>query len=157
MALHYFYVSNERSELSRAEAKAQYDALQSRMKPHFLFNSLNSIAQLIHVDKNRAEDAVLDLSDIFRTTLDTKSRITLAEELNVTERYLKIESLRIGKRLRIVWDMDREALPYNMEIPPLLLQPLVENAIHHGIHPRKDGGTLKIQINNAKNLSLIHI
>jgi len=151
MALHYFYVSNERSELSRAEASAQYDALQSRMKPHFLFNSLNSIAQLIQVDKDKAEDALLDLSDIFRTTLDTRNRISLEEELDVTSRYLRIESLRIGKRLKIAWDMDKETLPYDMDIPPLLLQPLVENAVYHGIQPRIDGGTLGICLMNSEN------
>jgi len=151
MALHYFYISHERSELSRAEASAQYDALQSRMKPHFLFNSLNSIAQLIHVDKNKAEDALLDLSDIFRTTLDTRNRISLAEELDVTKRYLNIETLRIGKRLKIIWDMNTETLPYNLDIPPLLLQPLVENAIHHGIQPCRDGGTLSISLINSDN------
>lgn len=151
MALHYFYVSHQRSELSRAEASAKYDALQSRMKPHFLFNSLNSIAQLIHVDKDKAEDALLDLSDIFRTTLDTRNRISLVEELDVTKRYLQIEALRLGKRLKIVWDMDKETLPYNMGIPPLLLQPLVENAIYHGIQPCKDGGTLTISLVNSVN------
>jgi len=129
MALHYFYVHSQREEFSRA------------------FNSLNSIAQLIQVDKNKAEDALLDLADIFRTTLDTRNRISLGEELDVTLRYLRMEALRLGKRrLNIVWDMDRQTLPFNMEIPPLLLQPLVENAIYHGIQPCKDGGTLGISL-----------
>ncbi len=150
MALHYFYVHSQRAEFSRADSGAKYDALQSRMKPHFLFNSLNSIAQLIQVDKDKAEDALLDLADIFRTTLDTRNRISLGEELDVTLRYLRMEALRLGKRrLNIVWDMDRETLPFNMEIPPLLLQPLVENAIYHGIQPCKDGGTLGISLYNA--------
>ncbi len=148
MALHYFYVHSQRAEFSRADSGAKYDALQSRMKPHFLFNSLNSIAQLIQVDKDKAEDALLDLADIFRTTLDTRNRISLGEELDVTLRYLRMEALRLGKRrLNIVWDM--ETLPFNMEIPPLLLQPLVENAIYHGIQPCKDGGTLGISLYNA--------
>lgn len=149
-SLHYFYVLSQREEFSRADSGAKYDALQSRMKPHFLFNSLNSIAQLIQVDKDKAEDALLDLADIFRTTLDTRNRISLGEELDVTLRYLRMEALRLGKRrLNIVWDMDRQTLPFNMEIPPLLLQPLVENAIYHGIQPRKDGGTLGISLYNA--------
>ena len=152
MALHYFYVHSQREEFSRADSGAKYDALQSRMKPHFLFNSLNSIAQLIQVDKDKAEDALLDLADIFRTTLDTRNRISLGEELDVTLRYLRMEALRLGKRrLNIVWDMDRQTLPFNMEIPPLLLQPLVENAIYHGIQPCKDGGTLGISLYNAGN------
>jgi two-component system sensor histidine kinase AlgZ len=150
LALHYFYVHSQRAELLQADSGAQYDALQSRMRPHFLFNSLNTIAQLIHVDKDKAEDALLDLADIFRSTLDTRNRISLGEELDVTLRYLRMEGLRLGKRrLNIVWDMDRQTLPFNMEIPPLLLQPLVENAIYHGIQPCKDGGTLGISLYDA--------
>ena len=147
LALHYFYVQNERAESLQASTGAKYEALQSRMRPHFLFNSLNTIAQLIHVDKNKAEDALLDLADIFRSTLDTRNRISLGEELDVTLRYLRMEGLRMGKkRLNIVWDMDKNTLPFNMEIPPLLLQPLVENAVYHGIQPCRDGGTLGISL-----------
>ncbi len=150
MALQYFYIQNERAEHVKADTGAKYDALQSRMRPHFLFNSLNTIAQLIQVDQDKAEDALLDLADIFRTTLDTRNRITLGEELDVTLRYLRMEGLRLGKRrLNIVWDMDRNTLPFNMDIPPLLLQPLVENAIYHGIQPCKDGGTLGISLYDA--------
>ncbi len=157
MALHYFYVQSERTESVQANTTAKYDALQSRMRPHFLFNSLNTIAQLIHVDKDKAEDALLDLADIFRTTLDTRNRISLGEELDVTLRYLRMEGLRMGKkRLNIVWDMDKNTLPFNMEIPPLLLQPLVENAIYHGIQPCKDGGTLGISLYDAgKELQIV--
>ena len=157
MALHYFYIQKERTELVQADSGAKYDALQSRMRPHFLFNSLNTIAQLIHVDQNKAEDALLDLADIFRSTLDTRNRISLGEELDVTLRYLRMEGLRLGKRrLNIVWDMDRRTLPFNMEIPPLLLQPLVENAIYHGIQPCKDGGTIGISLYDAgKTLDIV--
>lgn len=157
MVLHYFYVHSERAEFLRADTGAKYDALQSRMRPHFLFNSLNTIAQLIHVDKNKAEDALLDLADIFRSTLDTRNRISLGEELDVTLRYLRMEALRLGKRrLNIVWDMDREKLPFNIEVPPLLLQPLVENAVYHGIQPCKDGGTLGISLYDAgKTLDVV--
>ena len=150
MVLHYFHLLHQKTELTHADTGAKYDALQSRMRPHFLFNSLNTIAQLIHVDKNKAEDALLDLADIFRTTLDTRNRISLGEELDVTLRYLRMEALRLGKRrLNIVWDMDKKNLPFNMEIPPLLLQPLVENAIYHGIQPCEDGGTLGISLYDA--------
>ena len=153
MALHYFYIQSQRAEFLKADSGAKYDALQSRMRPHFLFNSLNTIAQLIQVDQNKAEDALLDLADIFRTTLDTRNRISLGEELDVTLRYLRMEGLRLGKRrLNIVWDMDRKTLPFNMEIPPLLLQPLVENAIYHGIQPCKDGGTLGISLYDSGNM-----
>lgn len=147
LALRYFYIQQQWNEHVKSDSNAKYDALQSRMRPHFLFNSLNTIAQLIVVDPVRAEDALLDLADIFRTTLDKRSRITLGEELDVTMRYLRMEGLRLGKRrLSVVWDMEKNALPFEMPIPPLLLQPLVENAIYHGIQPRKEGGTLGISI-----------
>jgi len=149
-ALRYFYIQNERDEHLRADSGAKYDALQSRMRPHFLFNSLNSIAMLVHQDADQAEEAILDLADIFRTTLDKRNRIPLREELDVTLRYLRMEGLRLGKRrLNIVWDMDRNTLPFDMEIPPLLLQPLAENAIYHGIQPREEGGTLGISLYDA--------
>ncbi len=147
LALRYFYVQQQWNEHVKSDSDAKYDALQSRMRPHFLFNSLNTIAQLITVDPVRAEDALLDLADIFRTTLDKRNRITLGEELDVTMRYLRMEGLRLGKRrLSVVWDMEKNALPFEMQIPPLLLQPLVENAIYHGIQPRKEGGTLGISL-----------
>lgn len=150
LALRYFYIQNERDEHLRADSGAKYDALQSRMRPHFLFNSLNSIAMLVHQDADQAEEAILDLADIFRTTLDKRNRIPLREELDVTLRYLRMEGLRLGKRrLNIVWDMDRNTLPFDMEIPPLLLQPLAENAIYHGIQPREEGGTLGISLYDA--------
>ncbi|HIO92600.1 MAG TPA: histidine kinase [Leucothrix mucor] len=157
LVLRYLYVQNSHSERVKADSGAKYDALQSRMRPHFLFNSLNTIAQLIHQDPKDAEDALLDLADIFRTTLDTRNRITLKEELDVTLRYLRMEGLRLGKkRLNIVWDMDKNTLPFNMMIPPLLLQPLVENAIYHGVQPRKEGGTLGISLYDAgKHLDVV--
>ena len=156
LTLHYFYVQNQITELTKADSGAKYDALQSRMRPHFLFNSLNTIAQLIQINQDKAEDALLDLADIFRSTLDTRNRVPLGEELDVTLRYLRMEGLRLGKRLNVVWDMDRNTLPFNMEIPPLLLQPLVENAIYHGIQPREDGGTLGISLyDSGKALDIV--
>ncbi len=150
LILRYLYIQDRHSERVKADSGAKYDALQSRMRPHFLFNSLNTIAQLIYQDPKNAEEALLDLADIFRTTLDTRPRITLKEELDVTLRYLRMEGLRLGKRrLNIVWDMDRNTLPFDMLIPPLLLQPLVENAIYHGVQPRKEGGTLGISLYDA--------
>jgi len=157
LVLRYLYVQNNHSERVKADSSAKYDALQSRMRPHFLFNSLNTIAQLIYQDPKNAEEALLDLADIFRTTLDTRTRITLKEELDVTLRYLRMEGLRLGKRrLNIVWDMDRNTLPFDMLIPPLLLQPLVENAIYHGVQPRREGGTLGISLyDGGKYLDIV--
>ncbi len=151
VGLRYFYLQHHWERHIQSDSDAKYTALQSRMRPHFLFNSLNSIAQLTTTDPEQAEESLLDLADIFRSTLDTRDRVTLAEELDVTTRYLRIEGLRLGKRLTVVWDMDRNSLPFDMSIPPLLLQPLIENAIYHGIQPRKDGGTLGISLYDAGN------
>lgn len=151
LMLRYFYIQGQWEELVEANSSAKYEALQSRMRPHFLFNSLNTIAHLIHKNPDQAEDAILDLADIMRTTLDRRNRISLQEELDVTTRYLRMEGLRLGKRrLTVVWDMDRNTLPFDMPVLPLILQPLVENAIYHGIQPRKDGGNLSITLYNDK-------
>ena len=145
--LRYFYIQNQWEVHMKADTAAKYDALQSRMRPHFLFNSLNTVAQLVHMDADKAEDAILDLASFMRTILDKRNRISLREELDLTVSYLNMEGLRLGKhRLTIVWDMNQATLPMDMDIPPLLLQPLVENAIYHGIQPRKDGGTLGISL-----------
>lgn len=148
--LRYFYVQDRWEASVEADSSAKYEALQSRMRPHFLFNSLNTVAFLVHKDPDTAENAILDLADIMRTTLDRRNRISLQEELDVTMRYLRMEALRLGKRrLTIVWDMDRNTLPFDMQILPLILQPLAENAIYHGIQPRQDGGTLTISLYDA--------
>ncbi len=149
VSLRYFFMQHQWEQHIQTDSDAKYSALQSRMRPHFLFNSLNSIVQLISTDADRAEESLLDLADIFRSTLDNRDRVTLNEELDITTRYLRIEALRLGKRLTVVWDMDRNSLPFNMSIPPLLLQPLIENAIYHGIQPRKDGGALGISLYDA--------
>ena len=145
--LRYFYIQHQWEVYVHADTAAKYDALQSRMRPHFLFNSLNTVAQLVHINADKAEDAILDLAAFMRTILDKRNRISLREELDLTVSYLNMEALRLGKhRLTIVWDMDQATLPMDMDIPPLLLQPLVENAIYHGVQPRKDGGTLGISL-----------
>lgn len=158
LLLRYFYIQNQWEASVEADSSAKYEALQSRMRPHFLFNSLNTVAHLVHKDPEQAEEAILDLADIMRTTLDRRTRISLQEELDVTMRYLRMEGLRLGKRrLTVVWDMDRNTLPFDMPILPLILQPLVENAIYHGIQPRKDGGTLGISLYDAGSNLIISV
>jgi len=150
VVLRYFYIHGQWEETVEADSAAKYDALQARMRPHFLFNSLNTIAHLVHIDPNKAEAALLDLADIMRLTLDKRSRIALKEELELTLAYLRMESLRLGeKRLHIKLDMDQNSLPLDMDIPPFLLQPLVENAVYHGIQPRQDGGLLTVSLYDA--------
>jgi two-component system, LytTR family, sensor histidine kinase AlgZ len=143
--LRYFYVIEQWRVRQRAEAKARFDALQARIRPHFLFNSMNVIASLIPIRPEQAERAVEDLSDLFRAALAEDgplTRSTLGEEVELVRRYLDIETLRLGERLQV--HLDVQALPMNMPMPRLLLQPLVENAVYHGIQQLPDGGTVSI-------------
>lgn len=142
--LRYFYVTEQWRGQVAAHAQAQVQALQARIRPHFLFNSMNSIASLIRHDPATAERAVEDLSELFRAALGSGSgESTLAEELHLAERYLAIEALRLGPRLRVDWALSDD-LPRDLPLPRLILQPLVENAIVHGIAKLPQGGELRI-------------
>jgi len=141
--LRYLFVLEQWRERVRAASKAQVDALQARIRPHFLFNSMNTIASLIRTRPAEAERTVEDLADLFRAALGSgEASGTLGEELDLMNHYLRIEKLRLGDRLQV--DMDTDQLPRDLPLPRLLLQPLVENAIYHGIQPRADGGTIHI-------------
>jgi two-component system, LytTR family, sensor histidine kinase AlgZ len=143
VALRYFYVTHQWRRNIEMGAAARVHALQARIRPHFLFNSMNTIASLTRSDPVLAEQAVQDLADLFRASLsDQRQTITLAEELEVARTYQRIEELRLGARLRVSWDVER--LPRDARVPGLLLQPLIENAIYHGIEPRPEGGTVSI-------------
>ncbi len=143
VALRYFYVTHQWRRNIEMRAAARVHALQARIRPHFLFNSMNTIASLTRSDPALAEQAVQDLADLFRASLsDQHQTITLAEELEVARTYQRIEELRLGRRLHVEWDVDR--LPSDARVPGLLLQPLLENAIYHGIEPRPQGGTVSI-------------
>ena len=142
--LRYLYVRELWQERVRAAAKAQVDALQARIRPHFLFNSMNTIASLIRTRPAEAERTVEDLSDLFRAALGAREgSSTLGEELDLVGHYLRIEGLRLGQRLKV--DSRIEALPRALVLPPLLLQPLVENAVYHGVQRLPDGGTVVIE------------
>lgn len=143
IVLRYFYIQHQWKQNVRAEAQARLQALQSRIRPHFLFNSLNTIASLTQIDPDQAEAAVENLADLFRNNLaDVSHHISLAEELDLTRRYLDIEKLRFGERLQLRWCVDE--LPKDALFPRLMLQPLMENAIYHGIEPIASGGTIGI-------------
>jgi len=143
LALRYFYVSGEWRRNVELQARARVRALQARIRPHFLFNSMNTIAALTRSDPARAEEAVEDLADLFRANLSEKrSSITLKEELEVARIYQRIEQLRLGERLHVIWDV--ADLPMRAQVPGLLMQPLLENAIYHGIEPRPDGGIVTV-------------
>jgi two-component system sensor histidine kinase AlgZ len=146
VVLRYLYVIDGWQAQVRASARAEVDALQARIKPHFLFNSMNTIAGLVRHDPAVAERAVLDLSDLFRAALDAgESDSSLAEEVELAERYLAIESLRLGPRLQVAWHR-HEPLPWAQPLPRLVLQPLVENAVLHGIARLPEGGTVEIEL-----------
>jgi two-component system sensor histidine kinase AlgZ len=141
--LRYLFVLEQWRERVRAASKARFDALQARIRPHFLFNSMNTIASLIRTRPDEAERTVENLADLFRAALGADDALgTLGEELDLVERYLQIERLRLGDRLVIA--MDVADLPRDLAVPRLLLQPLVENAVYHGIQPRADGGTVSV-------------
>ena len=119
---------------SPALAEARLQALQARIRPHFLFNSLNAVLALIRKDPQRAERSLEDLADVFRTLMsDARTFVRLADEISLLERYAAIEQLRLGERLRITWDLD--GAPADALLPPLVLQPLLENAVYHGVEP----------------------
>lgn len=143
LLLRYFFVSHQWRHHVRAEARARIHALQARIRPHFLFNSMNTIAALTRSDPIRAEEAVEDLADLFRATLkDSEAPLKLREELELSRIYQRIEMLRLGDRLKVEWNV--VDLPMHARVPCLILQPLLENAIYHGIEPIDGGGTIGV-------------
>jgi signal transduction histidine kinase len=148
--------SRER-ELAELAATAQLAALRAQINPHFLFNSLNSIAQLIHTEPDRAELCVQRLADIFRYILGRaeKEFVPLGEELQMAQAYLDIERARFGDRLKVETDIDPQSLPHM--IPNLILQPLVENAIKHGLSRKMGAGTVRIQAGVEDGLLLLTV
>ncbi|HZE60686.1 MAG TPA: histidine kinase [Burkholderiales bacterium] len=130
---------------SPALAEARLQALQARIRPHFLFNSLNAVLALIRRDPKRAERTLEDLADLFRTLMaDQRQFVRLADEVALLERYAEIEQLRLGDRLRVSWELD--AAPSDALLPPMVLQPLLENAVYHGVEPGTGIGEVLVRI-----------
>ena len=143
LALRYFYVSAEWKRSIEQEALARIRALQARIRPHFLFNSMNTIAALTRSSPERAEQAVEDLADLFRASLsDASARIPLKDELEIARTHQRIEQLRLGDRLTVHWDVDE--LPMRTLVPSLIVQPLLENAVYHGVETLPRGGEVSI-------------
>ena len=144
LLLRYFYLQQQWQLHDQAALQARLQSLQSRIRPHFLFNSLNSIVSLIGSQPDKAESAVLDLSDLFRANLaDVDAVATWLEEYRLCQGYLRIEQYRLGERLKVAWQVDE--LPLHLPIPLLTLQPLLENAILHGLQPSIDGGDILVR------------
>jgi two-component system sensor histidine kinase AlgZ len=150
IVLRYFYLQQQLVIQKQLELQARLDSLRARIRPHFLFNTLNSIASLIVSRPEDAERAVEDLAQLLRVSLQEQHRPTsVADELRLCELYLAIEQLRLGDRLRVDWQVDAQALDQRM--PSLILQPLIENAVYHGVAQLPDGGTIlaRVQRENA--------
>lgn len=146
IAFRYFFLSHQLRRQEQAELTSRIQALQSRIRPHFLFNSMNIIASLISVNPELAEEVVEDLSILFRASLNeaTSQPVKLREELDLCKKYVHIESLRLDERLNVEWQVDADA--NRLQIPLLTLQPLLENAIYHGIQPLPEGGTVTVTV-----------
>ncbi len=147
----------QEERLTRSKVKAELDALQSKINPHFLFNTLNSIASLISENPQKAESTVEKLSELFRYTLQTsqKDSVKLSEELEIVRSYLEIEQVRLGDRLEFDITCDDQAL--NVPLPGLIIQPLAENSIRHGIAPKVGGGKVTVDAKRVGNRCIISV
>lgn len=153
VALRYFYVQHQWRARMESESRARIQALQSRIRPHFLFNSMNTIASLTRSEPALAEQVTEDLASLFRVSLgDASVPATLAQELEVCRQYLRIEAQRLGERLES--QLVVEGLPGDASLPALTLQPLLENAIYHGVEPAPEGGWVRLEggLRNARVL-----
>jgi two-component system sensor histidine kinase AlgZ len=148
LVLAYF---NLRSRmLSPALTEARLQALQARIRPHFLFNSINAVLSLVRSEPRRAETALEDLAELFRVLMaDNRDLVPLEREVELCRQYLGLEALRLGDRLRVEWQVDK--MPGDALVPPLLLQPLLENAVYHGIEPSMEPGVISIHVFNDRD------
>ena len=152
----YLFIRAQWQAQTLAQAEARVQALQARIRPHFLFNSLNTIASLIPDEPLGAERATEDLADLFRGSMRRADRlISLSEELDLARKYLAMEQRRLGDRISIDWQVDE--LPKGASVLPLTLQPLLENAVAHGIQPRIDGGEVRVYGRSEKDNIVITI
>ena len=137
------YFDLRAAALSPAVTEARLQALTARIRPHFLFNSLNAVLSLIRAEPKRAEHALEELAELFRALMrDSRELVPLADEIALCRQYLDLEKLRLGERLKVVWQIDD--MPGDLCIPPLMLQPLLENAVYHGIEPVEAAGEIRI-------------
>jgi two-component system sensor histidine kinase AlgZ len=140
-----FYFQLRARALSPAIVEARLQALQARIRPHFLFNSINAVLSLVRKDPRRAEIALQDMADLFRGLMrDNRELAPLADELELCRQYLELEQLRLGERLHVDWNL--KSMPGDALVPPLVLQPLLENAVYHGIEPSSQPGTVSINV-----------
>ena len=148
LLLSYF---NMRSRiLSPAIGEARLQALQARIRPHFLFNSINAVMSLVRSEPQRAERALQDMADLFRVLMrENRELVRLEDEVNLCWQYLELETLRLGDRLKIAWHIDK--MPKDAMVPPLILQPILENAVYHGIEPASGAGEISVNIFHSRD------
>jgi len=143
-----FYFDLRARSLAPALTEARLQALQARIRPHFLFNSINAVLSLMRDEPRRAERMLENMAELFRVLMaDNRQLRPLAEEVDLCRQYLEIEQIRLGDRLRVDWQIDN--MPVSALVPPLILQPLIENAVYHGIEPQQTDGVLTIRISTA--------
>ncbi len=136
--------------LSPAIGEARLQALQARIRPHFLFNSINAVMSLVRSEPQRAERALQDMADLFRVLMrENRELVNLEDEVNLCWQYLELESLRLGDRLKIAWHIDK--MPKDAMVPPLILQPILENAVYHGIEPGSGTGEISVNIFHSRD------
>ncbi len=149
-----FYFTLRARAFSPALSEARLQALTARIRPHFLFNSLNAVLSLIRAEPRRAETALEELADLFRALMrDHRDLLPLADEIALCRQYLNLEKLRLGERLNVEWEISD--VPADLKVPPLMLQPLLENAVYHGIEPSGEAGTVRIRF--ARSANELHI
>jgi two-component system sensor histidine kinase AlgZ len=148
MLLAYFRLRAQ--ALSPAKHEARLQALQARIRPHFLFNTINAVLSIVRADPRRAETALEDMADLFRVAMEEPHElVALDKEVELARQYLSIEELRLGERLKVRWDT--QDMPPDALIPPLILQPLLENAVYHGIEPLPQGGTIEVKLYRVRD------
>lgn len=147
----------EKSELALKNKEMQISLLKSQINPHFLFNTLNSISTLVHSSKEKARKVITQLSDVFRYALDSHSgeMVTLSAEIAFIENYVLIQQVRFGDRLKFVKEIEPSCL--NMKIPPMILQPLVENSVKYGIGPKKEGGIIYLTVRRSGRIVFFEV
>lgn len=157
--LRYFFLRQRLLDQEQTMLESRIQALQSRIRPHFLFNSMNSIASLISIDASKAEQMVVDLAELFRASLKEPSLVPLSTELALCKRFVDIEQQRLGDRLRVNWSLESfpNGIPEGIETPSLMLQPLLENAIYHGIQPLEEGGEVRVEIEYLRQEVFIRV
>lgn len=148
LVLYYFNLRYR--ALTPAIAEARLQALQARIRPHFLFNCINGVISVVRNNPKLAETALEDMADLFRVLMaDNRDLVPLAKEIELSRQYLALEKMRLDERLLITWQV--ENMPPDALMPPLVLQPLLENAVYHGIEPLSEGGEITIKIYTLRN------